>query len=73
MTEPFDREKAARLCDELGAELAKLDALPDSIRKMGDVLSVTGFCMEPLARNLRSGLYDFLVPGAERPHWMRGL
>jgi hypothetical protein len=70
MTAPFDREKAARLADELAAELAKLDAMPMWMQKGGDVLSVAKFCMPSLARNLRSGLYDMLVPGANRPAWM---
>jgi hypothetical protein len=70
MTE-FDREKAARLCDELAEELAKLDPMPLSIQKMGDVLSTTKFCMEPLARCLRRGIYDCMVPGVDRPHWMK--
>ncbi|RQQ37073.1 hypothetical protein [Burkholderia stagnalis] len=71
MTAAFDREKAAHLCDELAAELAKLDSEPRSIQEAGGCLTMTKFLMEPMARNLRSGLYDCLVAGAERPNWMK--
>ncbi|KVM76502.1 hypothetical protein WJ61_09915 [Burkholderia ubonensis] len=71
MTDAFDREKAARLCDGLAAELAKLDPEPEHIQKVGGCLTMTKWMMEPMARNLRLGIYDCLVPGAERPQWMK--
>jgi hypothetical protein len=66
----FDAEKAARLCEELAAELAKLDPEPESIQKAGGCLTMTKWLMEPMVRNLRNGVYDFLVPGAVRPAWL---
>ncbi|SAL03152.1 hypothetical protein AWB77_06721 [Caballeronia fortuita] len=71
MTAKFDRHRAARLADELAAELAKLQPMPMSLQKAGDVMTTVKFCMEPLARNLRGGLYECLEPGQEIPAWMK--
>lgn len=67
----FDAEKAARLADELRAELDKLGDEPDHLQRAGGVLTCAKWLMEPLARNLRGGLYSYLLPGAEFPAWMR--
>ncbi|WP_322009237.1 hypothetical protein [Paraburkholderia sp. J12] len=67
----FDAERAARLADELQAELDKLGVEPDHLQRAGGVLTCTKWLLTPLARNLRSGLYGYLEPGAECPAWLR--
>jgi len=51
------RERAASLADQLHAELAKLGDEPEHIQRAGGVLTLARFMLEPLARNLRDGLY----------------
>jgi hypothetical protein len=71
MTAKFDKLRAIRLCNELASELAKLDEVPRRIMESGDVLSMTKFCLPGLVRCFESGVFDGLVPGAERPVWLK--
>jgi hypothetical protein len=67
MTAKFDRLKAARLAEDLAEELAKLNAEPDSIQKMGGILTAAKFVLPALGSNLHHDLYRHLDPSRTRP------
>ena len=60
------REDLAQKCDALCADLAALPEVPESLKMMGDVLSVTRFCLPALARCIRQGLFEYLDETSKR-------